>query len=319
MAEGDGKSSPEQRLVEALRELIGQETGKAPAESALPSRKQNWLDAIWLTTAFICVMLCLYLVPDKWLASEGSKFFFDKVVPWFLEFTLVAAVLRSPDAMLAVARKSHFRWSIVAAVVLLTLFAAPVFRIEPKVLGEAVPYIQGESRQDNKFHVALRPYDVELRPTNSALSPRTIHVEPENLLGSILHRLVFAPTLRVEYPVTFKVSDEEEGAGKESICIQPSDFEFDGDFLKDARTEFNELNQNGGSRSSLDSGSYMNHLPYGSYIVTGFVENCGATPSTLFDVGPGSTPILVAVKTCVHGTPNAHPNCGNSVSRGAAE
>jgi len=318
VAEGDGKSSAEQRLVEALRDLI-QEGGKPPAEVAPQSRKSILFDTLWLMMALGCIVLSLYLIPDDWLTSEGSKFFVDKFLPWFLQFTLLFGALKSPETLLAATRNSPFRWSICGAMVLLLLFAAPIFRIEPKVLGEAVPYINGKSSDDNKFHVALGSYNIELRPTNPALSPRTIHIRSENLLGSLLHHLVFAPTLRVEYPVTFNVSNEEEGAGKESICIQPGDFEFDDDFLKDARTDFNELNQNGASRSALDSGSYMNHLPYGSsYVVTGFVEKCGATPPTPFMVGPGP-PILVAVKTCVHGAPNTHPGCGESVSRGAAK
>jgi hypothetical protein len=266
------------KLIDALREFLKSEQvpkSNAPASVTLA-------DAVWLLMAFASLLLIFLWVPEVWLKGEGVKFVLDKVAPWFLNLGAIAAILKSPDQVIAATRNTRFRWLVAAALLLLVCSAYPFITLRPKIYGDATAYVDGQRVQD-MLSIAIRPHQVELRSSDSKIPTRNLRLAISDLLHAARHGISFRPDWRLVYPIQIDVRDEENL----NICFEPDKFEFDQDFLAEAGSRFRRAGPKAVEYVSTASGSFEVQLPAGQYNVTGYRYGCGLTSLLPLKVGPG--------------------------------
>jgi len=265
---GDSSDSDKQ-LIDALRNFI--KAVGAPAPQTTP--QINVWDGIWLLLAFGCVSLALSLVPEHVYSSEWIKSVIEKASPWFLNVGAIAAILRSPEAVLSATRRSRVRWSVAVLFVLLALASYPMFITRPVIIGGGTAFIDGKA-QPSEFRLRFRDYDIELR------SPIGVSRLLAFGMKDMLHGLTLRPEWRAVYSVELDSSDDQIAA-----CFQPQ-FDLrpeDRELL--SRQQFRNIGKRAFELYFANAGGLSLDLPAGSYDVIGFKYDCGLTPTLRLDVG----------------------------------
>ncbi|HWH59578.1 MAG TPA: hypothetical protein VN682_18260 [Terriglobales bacterium] len=299
MPEQADYTDTERNLLDALHRFIKEEASAKPDAPI----KFRVADLLWLLTFFLCIWLGVYLLGQSFSSDEASKFVFDRVLPWFLNFGAIATVLKSPDSVLAFVRNSVYRWIIVPVLALFSFAATPVFKIAPMVTGEAVVYIDGE-HEPGQFRVNFRQHEVELKSKTGSVPSRHFRITRRDLL----HGLSLNPDWRLIYPVQLDVPDDDL-----HICFVPEKFQFDRLFIEDAQNSFQNINGKASEYYSHTAGGFDIVLPAGSYRVRGFRRGCGLTALVKIEVGdnaPAETHYLGPVR-CNRGMEPTVLSCDN--------
>lgn len=265
-------SDADQQLLSALREFIRWQ-GLPKTETVT---RVSIRDALWLLISFFCVFLALYQIDASWLNDEVPKLIMDKVLPWFLSLSTIAAVLKSPDSVLKITRHGKFRWIVVPLSLLLLAAVLPFFKIKPRVDPGVIVYADGV-RRDGQFRVSFKAHDIELKSADDRTPPRHLRVTRRDLL----HGLFFRPDWRLVYSIQLQAFDDAV-----DICFEPQHFEIDRAFGDEVIGTFRRTGPTALEYFLPLAGSFTVPLPAGQYRVAGFRADCGTTSPLFVEVGP---------------------------------
>src|SRR5262245_48463434 len=193
------------KLLDALREFVGDQ----PAPKKKPVESVTVADVTWVLLALAGAGLAMTLVPDAWKGSDMTKKVINDVLPWILNLTTIGAILKSPVAVVQIARKRSFKAAVTAIVPILAAMVIPFFRVDPvlaKTADGAQVSVDSHSRS-GAFYVNLGPHTVELK--SGGLS-RTLHMRVLPLLFGAYTRPDWRPLH--EFTITVRPQDI-------SVCI----------------------------------------------------------------------------------------------------
>ena len=253
-------SVEERQLLDALRVFVKTDPpAKSKEEKVKPS------DVLCVLGAVIGLSLLLALIPIAWKSSDFLKQIFENVLPWALNLSTIGAILKSPEAVLQVARKPWVRWSVAFGVPALAIFVIQVFRVDPRLVTPANVFVDGSEEnnlRDGPFRLNLWFHEITLR---TEWGDRRIAVNPVTLIRGDLSN-----PLRPLHGFKIAIQDNDV-----AICVQPKGFTFDEEFLAREGDRYQRAGSQAVERVTTDEGQVTLVLPAGDYNVTGHRQNCG--------------------------------------------
>src|ERR1044071_7815508 len=240
-------SEEEGQLLDALRAFVKSDPpAKSPEEGVTPS------DVAYVLGGVVGLGLVLTLIPIGWKSSDSLKQLFEDVLPWVLNLTTIGAILKSPDAVLQIARQRWFQYAVAFGVPVLAVFALQVFPVDPKPITPAQVFVDGtekENLREGRFKLNLWFHEIVLR---TEWGNRRIAVSPWTLLHGDLSQ-----QLRPLHQFKITIQDNDI-----RICVQPKGFAIDDDYLKEEDAQsFTRIGAQAAEKVTTDEGTVTLVLP----------------------------------------------------------
>jgi len=260
------------QVVEALRSLIRQETGKPVPPNEHPSLREG----LWLLLLSLNVVLVVLRLPRELLSDPGVELA-GKLLPVLLGSLFVIYLAWFRERMLALTRHSRFNQSQVALFFVLAFISLPLFPITPKVMPKGTAF-----SVDGKLHKVVQriglacgnAHDVILYPPkDSEAKQRQFRFPVRSLLGAVWSR-GNGPEWSLLYPVDFTARNARSKVQVRKIQGELYDDIFEGSDLDRLDRSAFVLGMNGNRVRTIE-------LPLGSYELQWILESgqsCSAYP-----------------------------------------
>jgi len=182
-----GPPTPSEALAEAIRALVREEL-QQPIPSTVAKQPPTWQDAVWLLILIVNIVLCVALIPERWLKDPALEMV-GKVLPWLGGGTFVLGTTWFRDRLLAFSRSRRFKIAMASAIAPLVLLQIHFIPLRPQVdPADSHFFVDGEL-QEGHFDGDTRIW--------VKLSRHTFKVQPHESGGSATERTIEWGWLRV--------------------------------------------------------------------------------------------------------------------------